>query len=85
MSNRQAFNEHIKGLFFNKKGKLNAEVDTSLFFSLKVRKYEHKLKSFLDIKVDNEPQQAAPSPNTANVKMRVDLLKLVLKKFRGIR
>lgn len=71
MSSRQAFNEHIKDLFFNKKGKLNAEMETSLFFSLKVRKYEHKLKSFLYLKGDKEPQQAAPSPNTAKVKMRV--------------
>ena len=34
---------------------------------LKVKKCKQKLKFFLDMKVESEPQQAAPSPNTEDV------------------
>ena len=58
-------------------------MESSFVYSLKVKKGNQKLKSFLDMKVDSEAQQAAASPSTENVKTVVELPKLVLKKFSG--
>ena len=63
-------NEHIEDLL----------LESSFVFSLKVKKGNQKFKSFLDMKVDSEAQQAASSPSTENVKTAVELPKLILKK-----
>ena len=71
-------NEHIEELLFDNEGELSAQVENSFVFSLKVKKYKQKLKSFLDMKVDSEAQIAAPLPNTENVKKKVESTKLIL-------
>ena len=58
-------------------------MENSFVFSFKVKKCKQKLKSFLNMKVDNEVQQATSSSSTENAKAGVDLPKLVLKKFSG--
>ena len=68
-------NEHIEDLLLDNESELSAEMENSFVFSLKVKKCKQKLKSFLDMKVDSEAQQAAPSLNNENVKTGVELQK----------
>ena len=74
-------NEHTEDLLLDNEGELSAEMENSILFTLKVKKCKQKLKSFLDMKVYSEAQQAAHSQNTEDVKTGFELPKLVLKTF----
>ena len=68
-------------MLFDNEGELSTEKENLFVFSVRVKKGKQKLKSFLDMKFDSEAEHNAPLPNTENVKIEVELPKLILKKF----